>query len=918
MALPGSTKYKVGLVFDIERTGFMRGLREINTKVEESRNKMQRNYGAISQSITNVGQKFMVATAAIVGFGAMAVKTAADFERAMNRVGAVSGATEEQLAALTDQAKELGRTTQFSASQAADAMGFLAMAGFEVNDIMGAMPSTLQLAASAQMDLAQAADITSNILTGYRMTVEELEHANDVLVKTFISTNTNLAQLGEAMKYAAPIAASAGIQFEEASAAIGLMGNAGIQASLAGTSLRGAIVRLLTPGGEAASVMEELGLQVLDATGNLLPLVDIVEQLERSGATTADMMTIFGLRAGPAFAALVSQGSVALRELIVELENSGGTAERIAEKQMEGLHGQLLKLKSAFEGFMIALADSGLIQWVTDTATKITEWVSAMAKYDKQTLKTIIVVGALVAAIGPLLIILGQIIMIAPAVGTAVTFMFGPWGLVIAGAVTALILVTKHINAVTVAIRAEMDALNAEIDAINESIDAHDEMREEVIDLNTEIENLSEETDIAAGTFDTLNDRIIKVIDAYPKLTEQMGYSLTATGELYDKSGDLVDTIEDQQRLFDAFSSASIVGEIDRLTTAERTLMEAVRERARVQAKEEFFAEKGGFAGWFNRLIGLGEWQKEGMEQAYGGNAFEEWLRENYPHLATPQPWLDAPPTVTPTAPIPVVIEDDGEDGRTSTGRAATDATEDNTEAVISLEDEMAQLREAFFEVPDLIFRGMTTGADIAFGDFLRDAIEAFRDSEPPKPVTEFDFADPFRPAAMGGNVIDKISDFFVDFTDAMENGLMDMEKQLYNVVGQFAADLVSGDVGTAIRGAFAGLANYIASAVQQSVSASIGGGGMFAGIAGAAIGGAVGAGVAILGSLLFPAKQPGFSKELPIYASITNWNEQNLGSFLPFSFMMSGRAGEFDVDYRGASLDRMRQGRRLGFHYMQ
>ena len=194
-----------------------------------------------------------------------------------------------------------------------------------------------------KIDLARSADIASNILTGFGLDVKELDMAVDVLVKTFTSANTDLSQLGEAFKMVAPIAASAGLSFTETSAALGLLGNAGIQASLAGTSLRASIAALLSPSSAAAAVMDRLGVSALDTEGNLKTLTDIVEQLEKSGATTADMLTIFGKRAGPAMAALVSQGSKALKELDETLQAAGGTAKEIADKQLEGFKGQMIK-----------------------------------------------------------------------------------------------------------------------------------------------------------------------------------------------------------------------------------------------------------------------------------------------------------------------------------------------------------------------------------------------------------------------------------------------------------------------------------------------------------------------------------------------------------------------------------------------
>lgn len=328
----------------------------------------------------------------------------------MNRVAAVSGATEAELKSFSDQAKELGATTQFSASQAADAMTFLAMAGFKADEIVGAMPGTLQLAAAAQLDMADAADIVSNVLAGYGMEVEELSRVNDVLVKTFTSANTDLRQLGEAMKYAGPIATAAGVQFEEAAAAIGMLGNAGIQGSMAGTSLRGAISRILAPTKSMTDAMNAAGLSFTDAQGRILPLADIIEQLEPHADDAGLMMELFGQRAGPAMAALVSQGSDGLRELTEELRNSGGTAEEIAASQMKGFNGAILELKSAFEALQIAIAESGLLEWATEMVKRLTGFISRLSQTNPELLKMGVIAAGVAAALGPLLIGVGLLL----------------------------------------------------------------------------------------------------------------------------------------------------------------------------------------------------------------------------------------------------------------------------------------------------------------------------------------------------------------------------------------------------------------------------------------------------------------------------------------------------------------------------
>lgn len=309
-----------------------------------------------------------------------AVSSAADFQTAMNRVSALSGSTSVEMKKMREQALELGRTTMFTASQAGDAQGFLAMAGFKANDILGAMPGTLQLATAAQMDLARTADVVTNILTGYNKEVGELDHVNDVLVKAFTSANVDLTMLAESMKYAGPVATGAGVQFEEATAALSLMGNAGVQGSMAGTSLRNAIISAIKPSKAARKEMKRLGLQFTDTNGRLLPFSEIVQQLEGHVENTDLMIELFGKRGGPAMIALANQGSSAFNKLTRELRNSGGTAERVANVQMQGFNGRMLEMRSAAEGFMIAWGDR-IIPHLTPMVERFTRLFGELTEF---------------------------------------------------------------------------------------------------------------------------------------------------------------------------------------------------------------------------------------------------------------------------------------------------------------------------------------------------------------------------------------------------------------------------------------------------------------------------------------------------------------------------------------------------------
>ncbi|MFG7941184.1 phage tail tape measure protein [Streptomyces cacaoi] len=348
----------------------------------------------------------------LAGVAAAAIKTGGDFQASMNRVKAVSGATGSQFSEMEALAKEMGSTTQYSASEAADAMGYMAMAGMKSKDITQALPGVLNLAAAGNLGLADAADIATNVLSGYGLKTKDLAHLNDVLAQTFTSTNTDMQMLGESFKYVGPVAASAGLSIEETAASIGMMGNAGIQGSEAGTALRGAIASLLKPTGDTEKTLKKLGVQVTDSNGKLKPMVDIVRQLEKSGASTADMMSIFGVEAGPAMQALVSQGSGALKSLTGDLKHSGGTAEKIAKTQMEGFNGSLKGLQSAVEGLLIAIAESGLLEWATAFTDKLTSLVSHLTQTDSSMMRVATVVGLVVAAAGPLLIIIGKTISV--------------------------------------------------------------------------------------------------------------------------------------------------------------------------------------------------------------------------------------------------------------------------------------------------------------------------------------------------------------------------------------------------------------------------------------------------------------------------------------------------------------------------
>jgi len=309
-------------------------------------------------------QSQLLAATSLFAGGAIignAIKIFTEFDDVMRQVGAVTGATAKQMEALTAIAEDMGRTTRFSASEAADGLRLLGMAGFEAEEAIQALPGVLNLAAAGSLQLSDAADITTNILAGFGLEIEKLGQVNDVLVKTFTSSNTTLIEIGESFKLVGPIAKGVGANFEDLLASIGKLGDAGLKGTLAGTALKGALDALFTPTADESKLMAELAgrigqtsLNIRDASGNFIGFAEIISQLERAGLRGEEALRLFGLRAGPGMAALLEAGSDSLKGLKDGLDDAGGTAQRIAEEMEAGIGGSTRELIAVFEAVKIA------------------------------------------------------------------------------------------------------------------------------------------------------------------------------------------------------------------------------------------------------------------------------------------------------------------------------------------------------------------------------------------------------------------------------------------------------------------------------------------------------------------------------------------------------------------------------------
>jgi len=307
-----------------------------------------------------------VGMAAIMAGGA-AISALTGFEDAMAAVKGVTGATAVEMKSLTAVAKELGATTEFTASQVAEGMKFLAMAGFSAAKTVAVIPQIVDLATAGQMDLAQAADLTTNIMTAFRMGADQAGLAVDILSTIATSANTNIVQLAEAVKYVGTVSSSLGIGLGETAAAIGVLSNAGMQATLAGTSLRRSLAKLLDITPKSANAIKDLGLNIDDLNPKANTLVEIINKLADAGMDIEDAAKIFGIRGGPAMQSLVDQVDK-LNELTAATEDVAEATKTLADIMRDTLLGEFRQVASAAEAATLALGDEGLVASLRYTA----------------------------------------------------------------------------------------------------------------------------------------------------------------------------------------------------------------------------------------------------------------------------------------------------------------------------------------------------------------------------------------------------------------------------------------------------------------------------------------------------------------------------------------------------------------------
>ncbi|UXS30215.1 phage tail tape measure protein [Staphylococcus delphini] len=476
------------LEHELEQT--VEGFKRFQKEAQEAARVSNSSFGRLGQKFTDIGPKLksvgesmksvgrsmsMYVTAPVVaGFG-LAAKKSIDFDDSMRKVKATSGATGKEFDLLRDKALEMGAKTKFSASESADALNFMALAGWDTKEMMSGIDGVMQLAAASGEDLAQVSDIVTDGLSAFGLKAKDSSHFADVLAQTSSKANTDVAGLGEAFKYVAPVAGSFGFSVEDTSIALGLMANSGVKASQAGTALKSMMTKLAKPTGEAKKTMESLGISITDSEGKMLPFRDITDQLRGSlgglskAQQSAAVKTLFGQEAMSGILPIINASDEDYQKLTKSIDNSAGASKRMSDEMEGGIGGSIRKMKSAIESMAISIGDvlaphirkaADFLAMLADKFTNMPGWVKTgvvgLGIFAAALGPLILTTGAFTAALGSIMTIIGPVMTgITKAgglmnflgtkapfaakgltlVGGAFKFMLGPVGLAIAAVV---------------------------------------------------------------------------------------------------------------------------------------------------------------------------------------------------------------------------------------------------------------------------------------------------------------------------------------------------------------------------------------------------------------------------------------------------------------------------------------------------
>lgn len=448
--------------------------------------------------VESVGKKMLPVTVAVAGVGTAAVKTTADFDASMSKVAAISGATGGDFDQLREKAREMGSETKFSASEAADAFQYMAMAGWKTEDMLSGIEGIMNLAAASGEDLALTSDIVTDALTAFGLSADDSAHFADILASASSNANTNVSMMGETFKYVAPVAGALGFSAEDTSVAIGLMANSGIKASQAGTSLRQILTNLGSGvelvGSAFADAGEETGkfhVETVNTDGTMRSLNDIIVDLREgfSGLTDAEKAanaeSIAGKVGMSGLLAIVNASEKDFNKLTTAVDTCDGTSKKMAETMQDNLSGQVTILKSQLEELAISIGDI-LMPAIREIVSHIQTWVDRFNGLDESTKRTMVTIALIAAAIWPLLSVLGKLITGVGGVMKVISAI-GP---VLSGIKAGITGLTIAIGGVSVPVIAVVAAISGLIAIFTVLYKTNDEFRAQVQEVWGQIKEL--------------------------------------------------------------------------------------------------------------------------------------------------------------------------------------------------------------------------------------------------------------------------------------------------------------------------------------------------------------------------------------------------------------------------------------------
>jgi TP901 family phage tail tape measure protein len=536
--------------------------------------------GARNAGMVGVG----VATAGLYGASRF-IAPGIGFDKQMSGTQAILGLDkgDDKLAAIRQQARDIGATTAFSPGDVARTQTTLARSGYNADDVLAATGSTVNLSLAADVDIAEAADIITNMQSAFNLPTTEIERVADVMTKGFTSSNTGLVELGEAMKYVAPIAEAAGASIEDTTSMLGILADNGIKGSMAGTGASAIFNRLQAPMGKAVDAISELGVKTRDGKGNMLPVEKILKDIHKSFAKnklgTAEqgeyLKVIFGeeaMKGAIKLVAAAGDGSLASKRQ--QIGDSKGTTERIAKIQTDNLDGDLKNLQSAYEDLQIEVFDkeNSALRRLTVSATDMLSKVAAWAKANPELTQTIfsVTAGALalvgvlggigliawpvIAGINGIIAAAGLLSVIFTTAGTAIVTAIGAISLpvvaVVATVVGAALLIYKFwepisalFSDVVAGIKTAFASLSPVFDAIAEKLGAVWKWFTDLFAPVKSLQNIFERCKKVGVAFGQgLADALMAPLNIFNSLSGKVGWLLEKLGVIKKESSDLDQT----------------------------------------------------------------------------------------------------------------------------------------------------------------------------------------------------------------------------------------------------------------------------------------------------------------------------------------------------------------------------------------